>query len=603
MTIFNVIALFGGLALFLYGMRIMGDGLKQGSSGVLKKVLQKVTNNQFSGFLLGLVVTALVQSSTATVVLTSGLVGAGIMTLHQSIGIIIGANLGTTITGQIIRLLDLNADAAFWLRFLQPSTLAPMAAIIGILMIMAFKFKSHDLIGSVAVGFGILFTGLMNMTAAVSPLSESQTFANLFISLSDRPVLGYIAGAVAAFAIQSSSATIGILQALTVTGKLTFASVYSIIVGIYLGDCVTTAIVCSIGAQPDARRTGIIHILYGIGKSLVALIAVFILHHTGILDSIWNARITSGGIANTHTLFNLGAALILLPICGVFEKLSHVIVKDEVREVTETDRVIESLNHALFTSPEMALTAVVNALTFMEQLARENVNRAFDMIVSYDEKQEEVIHKTEDDLDNLTDHVSDYLVHLSTHVKQGEQTNRLNYYIKIVSEIERIGDLAFNVWENAQSKHEHQAWFTDEAFDELQVLRDATMDILQRMGNAFREQSLEEAVHIEPIEEVIDDLISTMRSNHYVRLADGECNIATGYIFLDMLTNLERVSDQCANIGVHTISLHDPVVAEAEHEYIRRLHSGEDPVFNELYSKYTEQYMSRIRVLKPKPQV
>ncbi len=598
MTIFNIISLFGGLALFLYGMRIMGDGLKQGSSGVLKKVLEKVTNNQFLGFMLGLVVTALIQSSTATVVLTSGLVGAGIITLHQSIGIIIGANLGTTITGQIIRLLDLNADAAFWLRFLQPSTLAPMAAIIGILMIMAFKFKNSDLLGSVAVGFGILFTGLMNMTAAVAPLSESAAFANLFISLSDRPVLGYLAGAVAAFAIQSSSATIGILQALTVTGKLTFASVYAIIVGIYLGDCVTTGIVCSIGASPDARRTGIIHILYGIGKSALALIGVAILHKTGVLDGIWDARITSGGIANTHTIFNLAAALILLPVCGIFEKISRKIVKDEIKKETEADHVLASLTPALFTSPELALKAVGNALEYMDTVARRNVGRAFDMITDYDEKVIGTINGNEDDLDTLADHISDYLVQLSTYVSPGGETNRLNYYIKCVSEFERIGDLAVNVSENATTKHERDAKFTEGAYHELSVLREATEEVLKRTSAAFCRQDLEEAEHIEPVEEVIDDLIAAMRANHFIRLSNGECSIYTGYIFLDMLTNLERVSDQCANIGIHTISLYLPEAAEGEHEYIHKLHHGEDEKFNRLYASYREQYFDKIRVLK-----
>ena len=598
MTIFNIISLFGGLALFLYGMRIMGDGLKQGSSGVLKKVLEKVTNNQFLGFMLGLVVTALIQSSTAIVVLTSGLVGAGIITLHQSIGIIIGANLGTTITGQIIRLLDLNADAAFWLRFLQPSTLAPMAAIIGILMIMAFKFKNSDLLGSVAVGFGILFTGLMNMTAAVAPLSESAAFANLFISLSDRPVLGYIAGAVAAFAIQSSSATIGILQALTVTGKLTFASVYAIIVGIYLGDCVTTGIVCSIGASPDARRTGIIHILYGIGKSALALIGVAILHKTGVLDGIWDARITSGGIANTHTIFNLAAALILLPVCGVFEKISRKIVKDEIKKETEADHVLASLTPALFTSPELALKAVGNALEYMDTVARRNVGRSFDMITDYDEKVIGTINRNEDDLDTLADHISDYLVQLSTYVSPGGETNRLNYYIKCVSEFERIGDLAVNVSENATTKHERDAKFTEGAYHELSVLREATEEVLKRTSAAFCRQDLEEAEHIEPVEEVIDDLIAAMRANHFIRLSNGECSIYTGYIFLDMLTNLERVSDQCANIGIHTISLYLPEAAEGEHEYIHKLHHGENEKFNRLYASYREQYFDKIRVLK-----
>ena len=594
MTIFNVISLFGGLALFLYGMRIMGDGLKQGSSTVLKQVLERVTNNQFLGFLLGLVVTALIQSSTATVVLTSGLVGAGIITLHQSIGIIIGANLGTTITGQIIRLLDISDAAAFWLRLLQPSTLAPAAAILGILMIMAFRFKNSDLIGTVAIGFGILFTGLLNMTAAVSPLSESTAFANLFVSLSDQPVLGYLAGAGVAFLIQSSSATIGILQALTVTGKLTFGAIYSIIIGIYLGDCVTTGIVCSIGASADAKRTGVMHVLYGIGKSILALAGVLILRKLGVFGTFWDAPITSGGIANTHTIFNLAAALILLPVCGIFENLSRVIVKDEGGETTETVRALDTLTPALFTSPELALEAVRNALEYMEAKARKNVGLAFDMVREYNEKTEKEIHRREDEIDSMADHISDYLVQLSTHVGPGSETSRLNYYIKCVSEFEHIGDMADNICKNASSKFERDAAFTEKAMSELKVLREATEEVLEHTANAFHDQSLSEAAHIEPVEEAIDDIVSTMRSNHFIRLANGECSIITGYIFLDMLTNMERISDQCANIGVHTIALRMPELVEAEHDYIHRLHQGEDPTFNQLYQMYTEKYTNRV---------
>ena len=265
MTIFNVISLFGGLALFLYGMRLMGNGLKESSSGALKTAMEKVTNNSAVGFLLGLIVTAIIQSSTATIVLTSGLVGAGVITLHQSIGVVLGANVGTTITGQIIRLLDLNGSGgASWVDIFKPSTLAPLAAIIGILMIMAVKTKHSGVIGQIAMGFGILFTGLMNMTAAVSPLSSSESFARMFVGLSDTPVLGFLAGTGVAFLIQSSSATIGILQALSTTGALTFGAVYAIIIGVNIGDCVTTAIVCSIGSKADAKRTGIVHILFNI---------------------------------------------------------------------------------------------------------------------------------------------------------------------------------------------------------------------------------------------------------------------------------------------------------------------------------------------------
>ena len=288
MTIFNFISLFGGLALFLYGMRLMGDGLKQGSSAALKKAMEKVTNNPIIGFLLGLLVTAVIQSSTATIVLTSGLVGAGILTLHQSLGIVLGANVGTTITGQIIRLLDVNADSASWMNIFKPSTLAPVASIIGILLIMAVHTRNSKTVGNIAIGFGILFTGLLNMTASVSPLSESESFASMFVSLADKPILGFLAGTGVAFLIQSSSATIGILQALSVTGALSLSSVYAIIIGVNIGDCVTTAIVCSIGSKADAKRTGMVHIIFNICASILVIVGITLLHNFGALDALWD---------------------------------------------------------------------------------------------------------------------------------------------------------------------------------------------------------------------------------------------------------------------------------------------------------------------------
>ena len=256
MDIFDVISLLGGLAMFLYGMRLMGDSLKENSSGTLKRAMEKVTNNPFKAFLLGIFVTALIQSSTAMIVITAGLVGAGILTLRQSLGIIVGANVGTTVTGQIIRLLDIDASGAAWLRFFQPSTLAPIALIVGIVLIMGHFVKNAKSIGSIAIGFGILFSGLLNMTGAVHDLSQSGAIEQLFSGLGENPFLGYLTGAGVAFALQSSSVTVGILQAFSSSGMLAFKSIYAVIVGIYLGDCVTTAIVCSIGAKPDARRVG-----------------------------------------------------------------------------------------------------------------------------------------------------------------------------------------------------------------------------------------------------------------------------------------------------------------------------------------------------------
>ncbi len=328
MDIFDLITLLGGLALFLYGMRLMGDGLKECASSTLKTAMEKLTNTPVKAFLLGLMITVVIQSSTATIVITSGLVGVGIISLHQSLGIIIGANVGTTVTGQIIRLLDLDSSGASILQFFKPSTLAPLALIIGIILVMGAKSPSSKKIGQIVLGFGILFTGLLNMTNAVSSLAESGIIETLFSNLGKNPLLAYGIGAAVAFVLQSSSATIGILQAFSLSGQLTFGTIYAVLVGIYLGDCVTTAIVCSIGAKPDAKRVGCVNILYNLGKSALILAGVTAAHQFGLLDSFWNSPLDSGGIADINTIFNLVCAVLLFPTLNFHEKLSRKIIKD-----------------------------------------------------------------------------------------------------------------------------------------------------------------------------------------------------------------------------------------------------------------------------------
>lgn len=598
MNVFSFISLFGGLALFLYGMRIMGDGLKQSSSGTLKNVMEKVTNNPFTGFLLGMLVTAIIQSSTATIVITSGLVGAGIITLHQSVGIIIGANVGTTITAQIIRLLDINAEGASWLNMFKPSTLAPVAAVIGILLIMAFKFKSSDTIGNIAMGFGILFTGLLNMTNAVAPLSTSPKFAQLFITLADKPVLGFLAGTGVAFSIQSSSATVGILQALSVTGQLSLSSIYSILFGIYLGDCVTTAIVCSIGAKANAKRTGVIHILFNLTGALIVLIGVTVLHKTGVLDGIWSVPITSGGIANTHTIFKLTGALLLLPVCGLFEKLSMVIVREQDSTDVFRQRELQLLDKAFFRSPAIALDSVRKAMTTMASLACNNVNDAMMSFQSYDGRVIELINEDEDHIDSSADNISDYIVQLSPYVELGRNDDRVNYYIKCIDEWERIGDYAVNLTENSTEIFESENDFSPKAMEELLLLKDALNEILDHARKAFCDDDQAAALNIEPVEEVIDEMVATLRSNHIERLRQGLCNVDAGYVFLDILTNVERISDQCSNIGLLTIALHNPEIGEQHHDYIRRLHQGEDEYFNTEYASTYAAYFERLNAIE-----
>ncbi|MBO6159818.1 MAG: Na/Pi cotransporter family protein [Firmicutes bacterium] len=397
MSILDVISLFGGLALFLYGMRLMGDSLKENASGTLKIVMEKVTDNSIKAFLLGMAVTALIQSSTATIVITSGLVAAGILTLHQSLGIIIGANVGTTVTGQIIRLLDV--DSSGFLRFFQPSTLAPAALMIGIVLIMSHRKAA----GNIAVGFGVLFTGLLNMTSAVRALQESGLIEGLMAGLGDNPFVGYLTGAGVAFALQSSSATIGILQAFSATGLLTFKAIYSVIVGIYLGDCVTTAIVCSIGANREAKRVGIVNILFNLSETVLVLVVITLLHQLGALDGLWNQTVNSGMIANTNTIFNLACAISLLPAVGVYEKLSGKIVKEEKKSAGKYDEVLHALSPVFFDSPALALRSCYDTLLTMLKISRENLRKAQEQLNHYSAERKEEIQSEELQVDRLMD--------------------------------------------------------------------------------------------------------------------------------------------------------------------------------------------------------
>lgn len=595
MTVFDVISLFGGLALFLYGMRLMGEGLRESASGALKGAMERVTNNPLVGFFLGALVTALIQSSTATIVLTSGLVGAGVITLHQSLGVIIGANVGTTVTGQIIRLLDVDqGGGASWIEVFKPSTLAPLAAIAGILLLMAVKTERSGVGGQIAMGFGILFTGLINMTAAVSPLSGSETFANTFVRLADTPALGFLAGTGVAFLLQSSSATIGILQALSTTGALTFDAVWPIIIGVNIGDCVTTAIVCAIGAKADAKRTGVVHILFNVAGSLLIICGVTALHRLGLLDMLWGQTVSSGVIANTHTAFRLISALALLPVCGRLERLACAIVKDDARTGVSVERELEMLDEKFFSSPAIALSGAGRAISTMAELARKAVLSAMDVLQDYDRQAVDVIRENEERIDLLADRVDNYLIKLSPHITRGQGNDLLNYYIQCFSEFERIGDYAVNLTENAQELYERDARLSAEAKEELKVLRTALEDVTGYANQSFRAFDARAARRVEPIEEAVDDLVAALRSNHIKRLREGTCTIGAGVQFLDMIVNIERISDQCSNIGVYTLSLLDGSIMSDRHDYIRRLHQGGDPEFNRRYTEARETYFERL---------
>ena len=594
MDVFGFISLLGGLAMFLYGMRLMSNTLKESSSGALKKIMERATNNLFKAFLLGLSVTALIQSSTATIVITSGLVAAGIISLRQSIGIIVGANVGTTVTGQIIRLLDLNDSNVAWLQIFKPSTLAPAALIIGVVLIMFLHVRKSEQIGGIAVGFGILFSGLLNMTNAVQSLTGSPAFLQLFANLDDSPLIGYLSGAGVAFVLQSSSAAVGILQTFSTTGQLTFKGIYAVLVGIYLGDCVTTAIVCWIGAKPDAKRVGIINILFNIGKTVLALGIVSLLHAFGVLDGIWDVPIYSGGIANTNTVFNLASALLLFPVVFRLEKLSRIIVRDKEKQNEKYADKLAGLNTMFYDTPAIAFNSCYDALLSMYDAARKNIRRAWNLLSDYNEKELEEINEEENRIDVFADRICNYLVGLSSTIKSDEHLRIMNEYYRITSEFERLGDHAVNISEAAQGLQENSVSFSDSAKRELEVIRKLISEVLDLARLSFEKRDEQAARRIEPLEEVVDDLVNALRENHLKRLASGECTVIVDSIFLNLLSDIERISDICSNIGVSTIARIHPELAEQEHSYISLLHQGRDENFNRIYGEAHALYFGRL---------
>ena len=599
MSIFDFLTLFGGLAMFLYGMRLMGDGLKESSSGTLKKAMESVTNNPIKAFLLGLGITAIIQSSTATIVITSGLVGAGLMTLHQSLGIIIGANVGTTVTGQIIRLLDLDTGggATSWLQLFKPSSLAPIALIIGIVLIMGGRFKSSRQLGNIAIGFGILFSGLINMTSAVSVLTESGMVEGLFTSLGNNPVLGYLTGAGVAFVLQSSSATIGILQAFSASGMLTFKAVYPVIVGVYLGDSVTTGIVCFIGASAEQKRVGIVNILFNIGKMALILIGVTVLHQFGVLDGIWDKVVNSGMIANANTVFNLAASILLFPVVGVFERTSIRMVPDDKEKPNKYQDKLDALSPAFFDTPALALRSCYDILLTLFRSSRDNVEKAFGLLENYDEKVYEEILEEEKNIDLITDRVSRYIVEFLPHVGGEQNAAILNQYYKVVTDFERIGDHAVNIADNANGLHSKQRTFTDAAMKELHILEDLLREILDEVDRAFEKRNVDAAFNIEPLQEVASEMVNKLKRHHLDRMGSGECDIYVDANFENLMSDMKRIADVSTNIGEAILVRVYPELADNEHIYFTALRSGKNERFNKAFNEAHEKYTERFRNL------
>ena len=596
-TVLMVIKLLGGLAMFLYGMEVMGDGLKQGSGNTLKKVLGKLTQNAFLGLLTGTLVTAVIQSSTATIVLTVGLIGAGILNLRQAVSIVLGANIGTTVTAQIIRLMDIDSSGSSFLAFLKPDTLAPIALIIGIICVMFIKKESSKNVGMIALGFGILFMGLLSMTDAVEPLSQSQAFADALSKFSDMPFLGIVVGLVLTVIVQSSSAMVGILQALSSTGAMTFELVYPIIMGINLGTCVTTALVCSIGSSKNAKRTGIVHIVFNTIGTVLFMIAMTLLRRFGFMPDLWEGVVDSGIIANFQTVFNLATAIVLLPFTGILVKIACVIVKDDVEEEYDKKRYPElaALDSKLMITPPLALAEVTKLAINMASIAKENVALSLKQFEEFDEERSEKIKNSEEKLDCFTDRADNYLIELSGHIKLANDKRYNNMLMQCISDIERIGDYATNFDELAKKKADTDVSFSEIAVKEFEIINGAIDEILRLTIEAMTDENDYVARRIEPLEEVIDDMVLLLKNRHRERLCEGICSINGGLIFLDVLTYLERTADQCSSIAMLLLGRNNEEISQNHHLYMQELHASTDQSYLAEQENRRAQYLTPLK--------
>ncbi|MBR5564673.1 MAG: Na/Pi cotransporter family protein [Roseburia sp.] len=588
--ILMLIKLLGGLAMFLYGMEIMGDGLKQGSGSALKNVLGKLTQNAFLGVLTGALVTAVIQSSTATIVLTVGLIGAGILNLRQAVSIVLGANIGTTVTAQIIRLMDIETSGVSILTFFKPDTLAPIALILGIILLMFIKNEKSKNVGMIALGFGVLFTGLLSMTDAVDPLSESQAFVDILGRFSDMPLLGIVTGLVLTVIVQSSSAMVGILQAMSSTGVMTFELVYPIIMGINLGTCVTTAMVCSIGSSKDAKRTGIVHIVFNTIGTILFMIVMTLIRSMGGFTDLWESIVNSGGIADFQTIFNLVTAIVLLPFTGALVKIACLIVKDDEEE-EEIYPEIAALDEKLMIAPAVALNEVTKVAVSMAVVAKKNLEYSLKQLSGYEEKRTQRIVVAEERLDRFADNADNYLIELSNNLETENENRELNTLMQTIHDIERIGDYAMNFDEMAQKMNTEELVFSASAKEELDILGEAVLEIIRLTVEALESNNDYIAHRVEPLEEVIDDMVLLLKNRHTDRLCKGICSINAGLVFMDALTYFERTADQCSSIAMLMLGKTNEEIMKNHHMYLQELHTSGDKSYLAEKENRREQYI------------
>ena len=594
-----IIQMLGGLAMFLYGIEVMGDGLKNSSGAALKRVLEKVSGNLITGVLTGTLVTAVIQSSTATIVLAVALIGAGVLTLKQAVAIVMGANIGTTVTAWITNLAFMESGGNWLLWLFDTDTLAPIALFLGIVLIMFVKSKKAKTVGDISMGFGILFIGLMNMTGAVKGFANSPAFLEILASFSNTPVLGILAGLVLTVIVQSSSATVAMLQSLSATGAMDFSGVYPIIMGINIGTTLVTAFYCFVGkAHKDSRRTGIVHVAFNSIGTVVFMIILSIMQHFQVFGaSFWHMEATSTVIAIFQSMFNVFTCVLLLPFAEQLVKLSLAIVKDEPEKAPLHPELL-TLGENLYISPAVALGEATRATAHMGKLASENFDLGCKMLLSYDESVAAHINEGEECLDQYADSADHFLIGLSKLIETEGDDRQLDMLMQTVPNFERIGDYATNLVELAERLKEENAEFSDVAKQELQILFDAVNEILSITLKAFSDNDDQSARNIEPLEEVIDDIVILLRDRHTRRLKQGVCSISTGLVFMEALTYLERASDQCSSIGVMMLARTDKNILNNHYDYLRSVHEGTNEAYRAEKNRRREQYMLPLKDIK-----
>ena len=582
MDIFSVISFLGGLAFFLYGMSLLGDGLSRASGGKMEKILEKLTSSRIKAVLLGAGVTAVIQSSSATTVMVVGFVNAGIMKLNQAVGLIMGANIGTTATSWILSLTGIEGSN-FFLKMLKPTSFAPILAIIGAFILMFAKSEKKKNVATIMVGFAILMSGMTAMSSAVEPLAEVPEFGQILVKFAN-PVAGVLAGMIITAVIQSSSASVGILQALCATGNVTYGLAIPIIMGQNIGTCIT-AIMSAIGANKNAKRAAAIHLYFNLIGTVVCLVLFYginvFVHFDFLADAIGPAN-----IAIIHSVFNIFTTAILLPFGNQLVKLAQLTVGKHKEKEVSNEMQIPVLDERFLERPAVAAEYSYVAAKRMAYLSRESLLSSLELFDNYDEKKAERIIELEDTVDQYEDKIGSYLVQLSSKTLSDSDSRSMTMLLHCIGDFERISDHAVSLMRSAKEMKEKDLHFSDHAEAEMSIFRAAVRDIVDTAFSAFVTNNVKEAKKVEPLEDVIDDINIQVRNRHVRRLQEGRCTIQLGFVLSDMCTDMERISDHCSNISAYQVQQHESEYDP--HEYSSEIRDHED--FRQQRERYRELY-------------